>query len=275
VVATREGVLADGSRCEVADFDDPGSLGALVARIAPDVVVNAAAYTAVDRAETEPASAFRANAEAPAVIAAACADRGATLVHYSTDYVFDGSGSRAYREDDPTAPLGVYGASKLAGEQAIRASGARHLILRTAWVYAAHGKNFLRTMLRLAAERDELRVVADQVGTPTPASLIADVTAQVLRRAPPRAGTWHLTARGQTSWHGFAEAIVRGAHARGLLDRVPRVVPITTADYPTPAARPAWSVLDIGRLQREFEIRLPTWQDGLGDVLDELAGRAG
>lgn len=275
VATTRSGQLDDGTLCETADFDVPASLPGLIARIAPGLVVNAAAYTAVDRAETEPASAFRANAEAPAVIAAACADRGATLVHYSTDYVFDGSGSRAYREDDPTAPLGVYGASKLAGEQAIRASGARHLILRTAWVYAAHGKNFLRTMLRLAAERDELRVVADQVGTPTPASLIADVTAQVLRRAPLRAGTWHLTARGQTSWHGFAEAIVRGAHARGLLDRVPRVVPITTADYPTPAARPAWSVLDIGRLQREFEIRLPTWQDGLGDVLDELAGRAG
>ncbi|HVI26155.1 MAG TPA: dTDP-4-dehydrorhamnose reductase [Xanthomonadaceae bacterium] len=274
VVATsRGGRLDDGTPCEVADFDAPQTLAPLVARLAPDLVVNAAAHTAVDRAESEPDAAFRANAEAPATIAAACAACGATLVHYSTDYVFDGRGARPYREDDPTAPLGVYGASKLAGEHAIRASGARHLIFRTAWVYADHGRNFLRTMLRLAAERDELRVVADQVGTPTPAALIADITAQVLRRPLPEAGTWHLTATGQTSWHGFAEAIVAGAHARGLLAAVPRVAPIATADYPTPAARPAWSVLDTGKLQREFEILPPSWQDGLGGVLDRLAGR--
>ena len=273
VATTRSGRFDDGTPCEAADFDAPQSLPPLIARLAPDLVVNAAAHTAVDRAESEPDAAFRANAEAPGAIAAACAARGATLVHYSTDYVFDGSGTRPYREDDPTAPLGVYGASKLAGEEAIRASGARHLIFRTAWVYAAHGRNFLRTMLRLAAERDELRVVADQVGTPTPAALIADITAQVLRRRPTHAGTWHLTATGRTSWHGFAEAIVAGAHARGLLAAVPRVVPIATADYPTPAARPAWSVLDTDRLQREFEIRPPSWQDGLGAVLDRMAGR--
>lgn len=270
VVATRDGRLAGGDRCEVADFDQPASLSTLVERIAPDAVVNAAAYTQVDRAEAEREPAFRANAEAPAVLAAACAQRGALLVHYSTDYVFDGCGARPYREDDATAPLGVYGASKLAGEEAIRASGARHLILRTAWVYAAHGRNFLGTMLRLAAERDELRVVADQRGTPTPAALIAEVTTRLLAQAPARSGLWHLTATGETSWHGFAEAIMAGAHARGLIARLPRVLPITTMDYPTPAARPVYSVLDCSALQRDFDIALPDWREGLEKTLDEL-----
>ena len=267
VVATREGVLADGSRCEVADFDDPGSLGALVARIAPDVVVNAAAYTQVDKAETERDAAFRANAEAPAALAVACARSGALLVHYSTDYVFDGSGTHPYRETDPTAPLGVYGASKLAGEDAIRDSGARHLVFRTAWVYAAHGKNFLRTMLRLAAERDALRVVADQHGTPTPAALIADITARILGQSPRATGLYHLTPTGQTTWHGFAEAIIDRAHALGMLARKPEVLPIATSDYPTPAARPAYSVLDCARLQQDFGIALPTWRQGLDATL--------
>jgi dTDP-4-dehydrorhamnose reductase len=275
VAATRGGTLDDGSGCETADFDAPGSLPALVERIAPELVVNAAAHTAVDRAEVEPDAAYRANAQAPQRIAEACARSGARLVHYSTDYVFDGRGTRPYREDDPVAPLGVYGASKLAGEEAVRASGAQHLIFRTAWVYAAQGKNFLRTMLRLAAERDELRVVGDQVGTPTPAALIADVTAAVLRQAPLRSGTFHLTAAGQTSWHGFAEAIVEGAFARGLLARRPRVTAIATVDYPTPAARPAYSVLDTGKLQRECDIRPDAWRDALGNVLDRMAGDDG
>jgi dTDP-4-dehydrorhamnose reductase len=263
-------MLEDGTACERADFDAPDALPALVARIAPDVVVNAAAHTAVDRAENEAEVAFRANARAPQALAAACAEHDALLLHYSTDYVFDGRGTRPYREDDATAPLGVYGASKRAGEQAVRDSGARHLIFRTAWVYAAHGSNFLRTMLRLAGERDELRVVADQVGAPTPAALIADVTARVLAQAPSRSGTWHLTATGATSWHGFAEAIVAGAHARGLLARMPRVLPIATADYPTPAARPAYSVLDCSALQRDFGVELPDWRTGLATVLDAL-----
>jgi dTDP-4-dehydrorhamnose reductase len=270
VATTRSGVLEDGTACERADFDEPESLPALIDRIAPDIVVNAAAHTAVDRAESEPDAAFRANAQAPRTIAEACARRGARLLHYSTDYVFDGRGTRPYREGEPTAPASVYGASKLAGEEAIRASGASHLILRTAWVYAAHGKNFLRTMLRLADERDELRVVADQLGTPTPAALIADVTAQLLVQAVTRSGTWHLTATGATTWHGFAEAIMRGAQARGLIARVPRVLPIATVDYPTPAARPAYSVLDCSALQRDFGIELPDWQDGLSHTLDEL-----
>jgi dTDP-4-dehydrorhamnose reductase len=268
VVATRNGRLPDGTPCEAADFNRPDTLAGLIARTAPDVVVNAAAHTAVDRAESEPDAAYRANAEAPRRIADACAERGALLLHYSTDYVFDGRGTRPYREGDPTAPLGVYGASKLAGEQAVRDSGARHMIFRTAWVYAAHGSNFLHTMLRLAAERDELRVVADQVGSPTSAAMIADISAQVLRQRSIRSGTWHLTATGQTSWFGFAEAIIDGAQARGLLARRPRILPITTADYPTPAARPAYSVLDTGALQRDFDLRLPPWQDGLGLVLD-------
>jgi dTDP-4-dehydrorhamnose reductase len=272
VATTRSGMLEDGARCEQADFDAPGSLPGLIERIAPDIVVNAAAHTAVDRAESEPDVAFRANAQAPQAIAEACARGGIRLVHYSTDYVFDGRGTRPYREDDPTAPASIYGASKLAGEEAIRASGASHLVLRTAWVYATHGSNFLRTMLRLAGERDELRVVADQSGTPTSAALIAGVTAQMLVQQFVRSGTWHLTATGATSWHGFAEAIVQGAHARGLIARMPRVSPIATADYPTPAARPAYSVLDCSALQRDFGIALPTWQDGLSRTLDELAG---
>lgn len=266
VVATRDGADADLA----ADFAAPRSLAALVREVMPDAVVNAAAYTAVDAAEADADAAFRVNAEAPAAIAAACAGIGARLVHYSTDYVFDGSASRPYREDDATAPLGVYGASKLAGEDAIRASGAHHAILRTAWVYAAHGKNFLRTMLRLAGERDELRVVADQVGAPTPAAWIADATADVLRGGASASGTWHLVADGETNWHGFAEAIMREAHALGVLARMPRVLPIGTADYPTPARRPAYSVLDTTKLQRDFGIAPPDWREGLRATLREM-----
>ncbi|MCC8555729.1 dTDP-4-dehydrorhamnose reductase [Xanthomonas hortorum] len=269
---TRSGRLPDGSACETADFDAPEALPALLDRIAPSRVVNAAAYTAVDRAEQDRDSAMRANALSPGVIAAWCAAHEVPLVHYSTDYVFDGQGTEPYLEDAQTSPLGVYGGTKLAGEDAIRASGAQHLILRTAWVYASHGANFLRTMLRVGAERDELRVVADQIGTPTPAALIADVTAQLLRqRTPDTSGTWHLTAAGQTSWHGFAEAIFEEAVSAGLLPRAPRVVPITTADYPTPAKRPAYSRLSIEKLQREFDIVLPDWQLGLQRVIAEIA----
>lgn len=270
VPATRDGRLSDGGSCQIADFDDPPSLAALVARIAPDVVVNAAAYTAVDRAETEREAAFRANAEAPRALALACARHGARLAHFSTDYVFDGRGTRPYREDDPTSPLGVYGESKLAGEDAIRASGVDHAILRTAWVYAPRGHNFLLTMLRLGAERDRLRVVADQFGTPTSAGLVADATAQVIAHPSRASGTWHLTASGQTSWHGFAEAIFAGAVERGLLARAPVVEAISTAEYPTPAARPAYSVLDTTKLQRDFGIAPPDWREGLSRALDAL-----
>lgn len=271
VCTTRSGALPDGTECERADFDRPEALPALVARIAPDVVVNAAAYTAVDRAESERDAAFRANAEAPAALAETCAARDALLVHYSTDYVFDGSGTRPMREDDPTAPLGVYGASKLAGEDAVRGSGARHMLFRTAWVYGAHGHNFMRTMLRLGAERDELRVVSDQVGTPTPAPLIARATAHALRTAPGASGLWHLTASGGTSWHGFAEAIFAGAVERGLLASAPRVLPIATSEYPTPARRPAFSRLDTARFETAFAFALPEWREALSLVLDGMA----
>ncbi len=273
VATTRDGRLADGAVCEIADFDDPAALPGLIARIAPDLVVNAAAYTAVDRAEDDAESAYRANALAPRAIAEACAARGARLIHYSTDYVFDGRATEPYREDAATSPLGVYGASKLAGERAIAESGAHHFIFRTAWVYAPHGKNFLLTMLRLAKERDELRVVADQIGTPTSAWLIAYATAAALH-SQRDSGIWNLTASGQTSWHGFAEAIVREAHARGLLPRMPAVIPIATADYPTRAERPAYSVLDNSAFQRDFDIELPNWYEGLVQVLDEMAGPA-
>ncbi len=269
IAATRHGNATRSM--PMADFDRPDTLATLIETIAPGVVVNAAAYTAVDKAEDDQAAAFRINAEAPGVIAQACARAGAKFVHYSTDYVFDGSADRPLREDEATSPLGVYGASKLAGEQAVRTAGASHLILRTAWVYGARGSNFMLTMLRLAAEREELRVVADQSGTPTPASLIADVTAELLLRHPEAHGTFHLTAAGGTNWHAFAEAIINRAHARGLLERKPRVTAIATADYPTRAKRPAYSRLDITRLQQQLGHALPDWSEGLDHVLDQWA----
>ena len=267
----RRGVSLTALSRKQADLTDPAAIARIVEQADADLVINAAAYTAVDKAETERDVAFLVNAESPAAMARVCAARGLPLVNVSTDYVFNGSGSRAWREDDATAPLGVYGRSKLAGEQALRASGASQLILRTAWVYAARGHNFLRTMLRLAGEREELRVVADQIGTPTPAGLIADVTAQALRHPGGLSGTWHLTASGQTSWHGFAEAIFAEAQAAGVLAKTPVVDAIASSDYPTPARRPAWSVLDNRRLQQDFGIVLPAWQDGLKRVMAEIA----
>lgn len=270
VATTRSGQLPDGRPCEVADLSDPASLPALVAEVAPDLVVNAGAYTAVDRAEDEPELAFRVNAEAPAALAGACARAGIPIVHFSTDYVFDGQGSRPYREDDATAPLGVYGASKWAGEQAVRDSGAAHKIFRLCWVYGPRGGNFLLTMLRLARERELLRVVADQRGTPTPAPWIADATAQALRAGPEASGTWHLAAGGQASWFEFASEIVTQAAAIGVIARAPQVEAITTADFPTRARRPAWSVLDTSALARDFGIRLPDWRNGVTLCLEPL-----
>ncbi|MGH8076028.1 MAG: dTDP-4-dehydrorhamnose reductase [Lysobacter sp.] len=269
VITTRDGTLAAGGSCEALDLFALDTIAPLIERVAPDVVVNATAYTAVDRAENEPELAFRINAEAPQRIAEVCAARSTQLVHYSTDYVFDGTGSRPYLEDDATAPLGVYGASKLAGERAIEAAGTHHLILRTAWVYATHGQNFLRTMLRLARERDELRVVADQRGSPTPAWLIADVTNAILKQGIAEPGVRHIVTQGETSWHGFAEAIMEEAHARHLIERKPRVVPITTADFPTRAQRPVYSVMDTGPLRRDYGLSLPDWRQALATTLTE------
>ncbi|HEY9145018.1 MAG TPA: dTDP-4-dehydrorhamnose reductase [Arenimonas sp.] len=271
VAATRGGHLPDGSHAEAADLADPDSLPGLVSRVAPDLVVNAAAYTAVDRAETERELAFRVNAEAPGVLARACADASIGLVHFSTDYVFDGSQTRPWREDDPTGPLGVYGQSKLAGEEAIRASGAPHKIFRLCWVYGPRGNNFLLTMLRLARERDQLRVVDDQRGTPTSARRIAAGVAGALQAMPGASGTWHLAAEGECSWHGFAVEIFRGAVARGLLARAPALEAIPSSEFPTPARRPAYSRLDTGAFTRDTGLHLGDWREGLAEALDELA----
>jgi len=275
VCATRSGRLPGGAECSRVDMADADELDALLGRERPDVVVNAAAYTAVDRAEDEPAAAKAANAEAPGQLARWCEQRDAMLVHYSTDYVFDGSGRSPYRENDQTAPLGTYGRSKLTGEEAIRDSGARHMIFRTAWVYAARGQNFLRTMLRLARERDTLRVVADQRGAPTPARWIASATALALARHPTgqtelRLGTFHLTAGGETDWCEFARAIFSDALDAGVIDRSPQVEAIVTADYPTRAARPSYSRLDNRRLYDVFGLRLPDWRRGVSEVMAEL-----
>ncbi|MBB5015962.1 dTDP-4-dehydrorhamnose reductase [Rehaibacterium terrae] len=270
VRTTLTGRAPGGLACEALDLSDAAAVAALAARHRPDLIVNAAAYTAVDRAEDEPALAQAINADAVAVLARYCADHGARLLHYSTDYVFDGAATRPYREDDAVAPLGVYGRSKRDGEDAVRASGCAHMIFRTAWVYAARGHNFMRTMLRLAAERDELRVVADQVGSPTPARWLAQVTALALAQGKDIDGTWHVVADGETSWYGFAAAIVEDAVAAGLLQRAPRVTPIATADFPTRARRPAYSRLDTGKLARDFGLRLPDWREGVRQVLGEL-----
>ncbi len=245
------------------DLTDLASLDERIRAERPRVIINAAAYTAVDKAETEPVLAHVLNAAVPAAMAEAAKECGALLAHYSTDYVFDGTARAPYDEDAPTAPLGVYGRTKLAGEQAVRASGCEHLILRTAWLYSNRGQNFLKTMLRLSAERPELRVVADQYGCPTYARPVAEATGAMLGRllkgeaGPTAHGTYHLVCGGQTSWHGFTEKIMQ------LAGRDVRVTPITTADFPTPARRPAWSVLSGEKLARVFGLRLPSWEEAL------------
>lgn len=270
VATTLSGRLADGAACEAVDLCDPAALRAAVSGSGADIVFNAAAYTAVDRAESDRETAFAVNATAPGIMAEEAARLGVPLVHFSTDYVFPGTGHRPLREDDPVGPDSVYGASKLAGEQAVRAAGGAHAIFRLCWVYGSRGQNFLLTMLRLAAERSELRVVADQVGCPTPAAWIAEAVVRAVSERPGLSGTWHLAASGHTSWHGFAEAIVAGAADIGLIRSRPMVTPITTADYPTPARRPAYSVLDCSRLEADFGIRLPDWRLGVGEVLRAL-----
>jgi dTDP-4-dehydrorhamnose reductase len=251
------------------DLSQPSTIAAALERAAPDFVINAAAYTAVDRAESEPELAMAVNGEAPREIARVCHHIGAALAHISTDYVFDGRKVGAYLEDDPICPLSVYGRTKEAGEAGIRSELPRHLIVRTSWVFASHGANFVKTMLRLGAERPELRVVADQHGAPTSARDIALALKDlVLARAKGRGawGTFHFTSSEPTTWYGFAEAVIAGA----CLASPPKITPITTAEYPTPAARPANSVLDCSRIQQQFGILQPSWRDALSNVLDEV-----
>ncbi|MEK8025567.1 dTDP-4-dehydrorhamnose reductase [Pseudaquabacterium rugosum] len=261
-----------------ADFSAPETVQALLERVRPDVIVNAAAHTAVDKAESEPELARAINATTPGLIARWAAAHGAWLAHYSTDYVFDGSGEAARDETAATAPLSVYGRTKREAEELIAASGCRHLILRTSWVYAARGGNFAKTMLKLATERDALKVIDDQIGAPTGAELLADVTAHALRVAqvrPEVSGLYHCTAAGETSWHGYATQVLRQARAAGVALKVaPEAVqPIPTSAYPTPAQRPLNSRLDCRRFSETFGLRLPEWQRGVERMLTEVLAR--
>jgi len=264
---------------ERSDLLQHYALAALVDEVKPQVIVNAAAYTAVDQAEKEVDIAMKVNATAPAALADAARRHSALLVHYSTDYVFDGSKAAPYVETDQPNPQGSYARSKMAGEAAIRGSAADHLIFRTSWVYGARGKNFLRTILRLAGERETLRVVADQIGAPTWSRLIAETTALAVLQAMAarRAGSFdsailNLTASGATSWHGFADAIVAAARERGMPLKCREVLPITTAEYPLPAARPANSRLSCRLLEERFGVQMPAWEQGMRLVMDDLGG---
>lgn len=257
------------------DLADLDGLRHTVRQTAPDVIINAAAYTAVDRAESEPALATRINAEAPALLAEEASRLGAWLLHYSTDYVFDGSGNRPWQENDVCAPLNVYGHSKWLGEQAVAAT-ERHLILRTSWVYAARGGNFAKTMLRLAAERESLNVIDDQFGAPTSAELLADSAAHALRSAlqnPSLAGIYHCAAAGEVTWHGYARFVIEQAQRLGQsLKAAPdRVLPIPSSSYPTPARRPLNSRLNTQRFQQAFGLNLPAWQTGVERMLCEIS----
>ncbi len=262
------------------DFTDLAGLAETVRRVQPQIIVNAAAHTAVDKAQSEPELAELINAAAPAVLAQAATELGAWLVHYSTDYVFDGSGNQPWLESDGTAPLSVYGRTKLAGEQAV-ARTPKHLILRTSWVYAARGGNFAKTMLRLAGERDALTVIDDQVGAPTSAELLADVTAHALRAVMAQpgntdlAGLYHCVAGGETTWYGYCRYVLNQAQAQGwVLKAGPaQVSPTTTASYPTPAQRPLNSRLNTNKLQQAFGLTLPHWQQGVARMLTEISAK--
>ena len=265
------------SRQLCGDFTRLDDIAQTVRAIAPDVIVNAAAYTAVDKAESEPELARTINALAPGILALEARKLGSWLVHYSTDYVFDGSGSKPWVETDPTGPLSVYGSTKLEGEEAIRASGCHHLIFRTSWVYAARGGNFAKTMLRLAQERDRLTVIDDQIGAPTGADLLADITAHAIRRVlqqPEFSGLYHLVAGGKTSWHDYACYVLNLARQAGVELKVASdsVIPVPTSAFPLPARRPLNSRLDARNLQATFDVHLPLWQIGVARMLDEVMG---
>ena len=261
------------------DLGEPDGLAATVRALRPDVIVNAAAYTAVDRAESEPELARRINAHAPAVLAREAAACGALLLHYSTDYVFHGQGQRPWAEDDPTGPLNVYGQTKLEGEQAILRSAGRHLILRTSWVYAARGGNFARTMLRLARQQPRLTVIDDQWGAPTGAELIADVSAHAivqLRARPDKAGIYHLAAAGETNWFSYAKHVIAQAQsAQAAIEyAVKDILPIPSSAYPVAAMRPHNSRLDTRKLRTAFDLHLPPWQAGVDRMLAEILGHS-
>ncbi len=256
------------------DLADPNRVASLIRQVAPNIIVNAAAYTAVDKAETESALTQTINATAPGVMAAEARKLDAWLLHYSTDYVFDGSGSAPWRETSATGPLSAYGRSKLAGEQQV-AAWSKHLILRTSWVYAARGQNFAKTMLKLAQEREDLKVIADQIGAPTGAELLADVSAHALRVLPSRpelAGLYHVAAAGETSWHGYALHLIEFARQSGAAIKVSpeRIKPIPATEYPLPAARPYNSRLDTQKFRSAFALNLPDWRHGLERMLTEV-----
>jgi dTDP-4-dehydrorhamnose reductase len=255
------------------DLSAPATIEPIVDRLQPDVIVNAAAYTAVDAAEDDRPQAWRVNAEAVGAIAAAAKKNGALVVHYSTDYVYAGAGSEAQDEGAPTSPMSVYGASKLTGEMLLRESGADHVTLRTSWVYAPWGSNFPLTILRLARERETLNVVHDQVGAPTPADLIADITARIIPHARGRLGTYNLAPSGETSWHGLARFLIAQAIAAGARLRLTpdAIAPIPAAQYPAKAPRPANSRLDTTKLRTAFGLTLPPWQDGIRQLITTLA----
>ena len=263
------------SRQQCGDFTRLDDIANTVRAVAPDVIVNAAAYTAVDKAESEPEQVRTINALAPGILARESRRMGSWLIHYSTDYVFDGSGSKPWVETDPTEPYSVYGSTKLEGEEAIRASGCHHLIFRTSWVYAARGGNFARTMLRLAQERKRLTVIDDQIGAPTGADLLADVTAHAIRTAlqkPELSGLYHLVAGGETSWHGYACFVLNLARQTGIKLKVDadNVIPVPTSAFPLPARRPLNSRLDARSLQTTFDVHLPLWRTGVARMLTEI-----
>ena len=269
------GELLALDRHEGADLANGDALMQTVRLHAPQVIVNAAAYTAVDKAESEPALAQQINGTAPGLLAAEAKRLGALLVHYSSDYVYDGSGNTARNEDAPSGPLSVYGASKLAGDEAIQQSGCAHLILRTSWVYGARGGNFAKTMLRLAAERDQLKVIDDQIGAPTGADLLADLSAHMIRASrarPDLSGVYHAVAAGETSWHAYASRVIEFARANGkeLKVAADQVLPIPTSSYPTPARRPLNSRLSTRKLQEAFDLTLPHWTLGVDRMLKEI-----
>lgn len=264
----------DVSGMDVADLDisDAEAVRVAMDSIRPDAVINAAAYTAVDRAESEVEVALAVNRDGPANLAKVCESFNIPLIHYSTDYVFDGTKSGAYVEEDPVAPLGVYGESKLAGETAVKSGCTKHLILRTSWVFSAHGHNFVKTMLKLGAGREELGIVSDQFGKPTSAAEIARLTLAILGKGDIMWGIYNLSQPEATSWHGFAEAVFAEASAQGVSLKVRQIKPIATSDYPTPARRPANSELNCGKLESVFGLRIRPWRESLAETIRELKG---